>query len=126
MSTNMDRYAAFTRELADFTARTLQEDLELPDERAHELGLKIALGVSDEFAGEIIYVGKNTLAKVDQRDRDMLAVFVANGRDILPVVKQFGVCMQTAYKRVRIAEAAENALRQGALFAGPDADPDAA
>lgn len=119
MSANLDRFATFTRELADFTARTLQDELGLPESRAQELGLRISLGVCEEFAGEIIYVAKDTLAKVDQRDREMLAVYIAANRDILAVVKQFDVCVQTAYRRVRIAEAAAYALRQGGLFEGP-------
>lgn len=118
MSANLDRFATFTRELADLAARTLREELDLPEDRSQALGLKISLSVCEEFAGEIIYVAKDTLAKVDQRDRDMLAAYVANNRDILVVAKQFDVCVQTAYRRIKVAEASAYALRQGALFDG--------
>lgn len=124
VSANFERYSAFTRALADFTARTLQDELDLEADRAQEIGLKISLGVSEEFAGENLYVAKDTQVKTDQRDREMLSVYIASGRDILVVAKQFGVCVQTAYRRVRITEAALNAERQGSFFDDP-VDPDA-
>lgn len=119
MSANLDRYATFTRELADLAARTLRDELDLPQDRAHELGLRISLAVCEEFAGEIIYVAKDTLAKVDARDRQMLAAYIANGRNITPVAKEFGVCVQTAYRRIRMAEDADYATRQPELPLDP-------
>ncbi|MBN8479500.1 MAG: hypothetical protein J0L91_11085 [Burkholderiales bacterium] len=118
MSANLDRLATFTRELAEFAARTLREELGLPEDQAIDLGVKIAHGGCQEFKGEIIYVPKDKMAAIDARDLDMLAAYIAAGRDIVPVAKQFDVCVQTAYRRIRLAEAAAYAQRQGALFDG--------
>lgn len=120
MSANLDRLATFSRELAEVAARTLQQELDLPEARAIEIGIKIAQDGCREFAGELIYVPMDMMAQVDQRDREMLAAYVAAGRDIVPVAKQFGVCVQTAYRRIRIAEASAYARRQGALFDGAE------
>lgn len=118
MSANLDRLATFTRELAEFAARTLSEELGLPEDQAIDLGIKIAQGGCREFKGEIIYVPKDRFTEIDQRDLDMLAAYVAAGRNITPVAKQFDVCVQTAYRRIRLLEGTLYAKRQGALFDG--------
>lgn len=115
MSTNLDRLATFTRELAEFAASTLSAELGLSEDQAIALGIKIAQGGCRNFKGEIIYVPIDKLAQIDQRDLDMLAAYVAAGRDITPVARQFGVCVQTAYRRIRLLEAELYAQRQGAL-----------
>ena len=116
MSANMDRCATLTRELAEIATRVIRERLGVPADQAERIGLQLAQDVCDEFRGQLIYIPANMLAKVDQRDREMLALYVASGRNIETVMERFGVCMQTAYKRVRLAEAAEYALRQDTLF----------
>lgn len=121
MSVNQDRYATLTRELAEISARIICEQLSVPDDRAEAVGLKIAVEVCDELRGQLVYIPANRLAKIDQRDRDMLSTYIASGRSIHAVMEKFDVCMQTAYKRVRLAEAAAYALRQGALF--PEGEP---
>lgn len=118
MSANLDRLATFTRELAEFAARTLRQELNLPEDQAVEIGVKIAQGGCREFAGELIYVPMDMMAQIDERDREMLAAYIACGRDIVPVAKEFDVCVQTAYRRIRLAEAAGYARRQGTLFDG--------
>lgn len=121
-SANLDRLTTFTRELADIACRIAQARCGLAPDAAAEFGLQLSQEVCNEFKGEIIYVGANYLAKVDERDREMLALYVASGRNIEVVMEKFDVCMQTAYKRVRLAEAAAYALRQGVLFPPGDAD----
>jgi len=116
MSANLDRFATLTRELAEIATRVIRERLGVPADQAERIGLQLAQDVCDEFRGQLIYIPANALAKVDQRDREMLALYVSRGRNIEAVIERFGVCMQTAYKRVRLAEAAEYALRQDTLF----------
>lgn len=123
MSANLDRFATFTRELADITARVLQDRLALDTAAAGPVGLDVAQQVSAEFAGQLIYVPSNARAKLDQRDRAMLALYQATDRNIDAVAKQFGVSVNTAYLRIRLAEAAAYALRQGGLFDAADERP---
>lgn len=123
MSANLELFATFARELAELAARIAQAELDISDAQASAFGLRLSQQVCQEYAGQQVYIPSNTLAQIDQRDRDMLAMYVATGRDINAVVKHFGVCTQTAYKRIRLAEAAAYALRQVALFPSPDPSP---
>jgi len=116
MSANLDRFANLTRELADVATRIVRDELAVPEERAAEIGMQIAQDVCSEFGGQLIYIPMNALAKIDQRDRDMFSLYLANGRDAVAVAKHFGVCIQTAYRRIKLVESAAYALRQGALF----------
>lgn len=116
MSANLERVAAFMRDLAEIAARVVQEELGLPQERAVELGLRISRDACDEHRGELIYVPAGLALHLDERDQAMYEAYIAWSRDITAVARQFKVSVQTAYKRIRLYEAAAYARRQGALF----------
>lgn len=116
MSVNLDRFAAFARELADTVAREIREEIGMSDDRAVEIGLRSAQKVCDEFAGQLIYVPMSFALRISERDQAMHEEYRQNGRDAAGVAKKFGVSVQTAYKRIRLVEAAAYSARQGALF----------
>lgn len=119
MSANLARFATFTRELADIAARVLQDRLGATEADATELGLHIAQQVCSEFSGQTIYVPSNARATIDDRDRAMLALYLKTGKNIDAVAKTFGVSMNTAYLRIRLAKAADYQSRQAGLFEPP-------
>ena len=116
MSDNLDRIAAFARELADVVARKVQECLPIDPQKGAEIGLSCAQEVCDEFAGQLIYVPMGLALRISERDQAMYHAYCQNGRDAAAVAKQFGVSVQTAYKRIKLVESAAFRERQGALF----------
>lgn len=120
MSANFDRVATLTREFADIAARIIRDRLSIPEEQASAAGMEIAQDVCDEFGGQLLYIPKGSLAKVDQRDRDLYAAYIANSRDANATAAQFGIAVQTVYRRIKLVESATYALRQGALFDSAD------
>lgn len=116
---NLDRVTGFARELAEVVAHEVQAAIDVPPERAAEIGLRCAQRACDEFAGQILYVPLGMALRISERDRTMYDIYRSNGRDVAAVAKEFGLSIQTAYKRIALVEAAEYCARQGALFNEP-------
>lgn len=81
----------------------MRERFALDFDQADDVGDDVAQAACAEFKSELVYFPLNTRAKADARGRAMLDAFLAAGGDIVPVAQQFGVCIQTAYRRVRLA-----------------------
>lgn len=105
MSFNRDRVTGLARALSEIATRVVEDRFAISAQEAADVGARITQDVCDGFQSELIYFPFNRRAKADERGRAMLAAFVAADGDIVPVAKQFGVCVQTAYRRVRIAKA---------------------
>ncbi len=118
-SNNARRVPQFLAELADVTARVISSRLEATSEQAAQVGMEVARTVSREFAGELLYVAKGTGLDTDDRDRALLQFYLANNRNIQATAKEFGLCVQQAYRRIRQLQAADAKDRQPPLF--PDA-----
>lgn len=116
MSANLERVATFTRELAETSARVVVDVLKIPADQAAEIGLQIASQVCDDYSGQLIYVPSGFAVRINKRDQDMYAAYVASQRDIVATARQFDVTVKTAYQRIRMVEAADYARRQGGLF----------
>lgn len=119
MSNNLDRLAALVRDLGDVVARVAGERLGIEDEAAAALGIAAAETFCQEFGGQHVYVPLGFRSRIEARDREMFDTYVAANRDIQAVVRRFGVSIHTAYRRVKLVEAAIYAERQPALF-GPE------
>jgi len=117
MSANYNRVAEFSRDLCDIIAREVKRQLDLPEAKAIEIGSGCAQRICDEYRGELIYVPIGS-TRIDKRDRELIEFHRKNGEDIRTTAKQFDLCVQTAYRRIRIIEAAEYDERQGGLFEG--------
>lgn len=115
MSANYNRVADFARDLGDTIAREIKRQLNLSEARAVEIGVGCAQRICDEYRGELIYVPIGT-TRIDKRDRELVDFYRSHGDDIVAVAKHFDLCVQTAYKRIRVVEAAELNARQGGLF----------
>lgn len=107
MSANRRRVNALTRDLSRIAARAVREWFGLDFDQADDLGEDIAQAAHVWFKSELVYFPLNTRAKADARGRAMLDAFLAANGDIVPVATQFGVCIQTAYRRVRLARAGD-------------------
>lgn len=116
MSANYDRAATFLREMSDIIAMLIAEKFEIPDEQAQTIGVSCVKDACKRFAGEMIYIPKGTLLWIDERDREMLAFYVAHDRDIVATARQFDLSVPQAYRRIRMLQEADFNARQGGLF----------
>lgn len=115
MSTNLDRIPAFMRDLADIAAQVMQDELELPHDRSASIAMRISRAVCTEHRGENIYIPAGLALDIQQRDQELHAAYVASGRDVRPVAKQFDLSEKQVYERVRLYEDTNYARNQGSL-----------
>lgn len=115
MSANLERAATFLRDLADIAGRTLQDELAMPPARAAEVGLRIARATCDEHRGENIYVPTSRDLKLEERDADLHAAWLAAGKNVRPVAKQFNLTEKQVYERIRLYQASAFDRAQGKL-----------
>lgn len=116
MADNLERVTAFARDIAEVVAREVQDALAVGAQEAADIGLRAAQAVCDEYAGLNIYVPMGMSIRIAARDQAMLDDYVANGRDAAAIARKYGLSIQTAYKRLRMVEAATYAQRQPGLF----------
>jgi Mor family transcriptional regulator len=119
MSANAERVPALMLELADVAQRVIQARCKVSPDEARDAGLEIVREVCTEFGGELLYIPKGTALAIDERDRAMFRRYVEVGRDIQVVVREFDICVQQAYRRVKLVERAEYHRRQPGLFPEP-------
>jgi Mor family transcriptional regulator len=119
VSDNLARVASLVRDLADLVGRVAIERLGLPADEAAALGLEAAQTFCSEFGGQHVYVPLGFAVRIEQRDREMFEEYVRSGRDIQAVVRAFNCSIHTAYRRVKLVEAAAYAARQQTLFDEP-------
>jgi len=115
MSANYNRVADFARDLGETIAHEMKRQLNLPEAKAIEIGVGCAQRICDEYRGELIYVPIGS-TRIDKRDRELIDYYRAHGKDVVTTAKQFDLCVQTVYRRVKLIEAAEYNERQGGLF----------
>lgn len=115
-SFNGARVPALFAEFAEVAQRVIEKRLAIPKDRAAAAGLEIAREVASEFRGELLYIPAGTALECTERDREMLKRFIACGRDIHVVAKEFQLSTQQAYRRLRIAQALEFRRVQPSLF----------
>lgn len=116
MSRNADLVAALVKDFADISARILVRGLQLPADRAAELGLQIAMEVCREHAGLTVYIPQGVIQQIDERDQALYAQYQANGGNAAALAKELGLSVHTVYRRLRLVEAQEQARRQPTLF----------
>jgi Mor family transcriptional regulator len=115
VSANYSRVADFARDLGETIAHEMKRQLGLPEARAIEIGVGCAQRICDEYRGELIYVPIGS-TRIDKRDRELIEYHRSHGKDVVATAKQFDLCVQTVYRRIKIIETAELNERQGGLF----------
>lgn len=115
-SANLARATAFFRDLADIVARRLQDRAKMSSDQATAMAFEISQDVCKDHAGTTIYVPTSLNFRIDERDRELHAAYVASGRNVHAMTKQFGISAVNVYRRVKIVEDELNARDQGTLF----------
>ncbi|MBI2397691.1 MAG: DNA-binding protein [Xanthomonadales bacterium] len=115
------------RDWSRIASTTLVDRLGVASERADELGIEIALEISQEYAGQSLYMPLCMAFKASQRDREIYAEYNrAAGRNVESLIKKYElsyVSILRICRRVRAIEKAEREARQTDMFTAPGAMP---
>ncbi|STZ74810.1 Mor transcription activator family protein [Bergeriella denitrificans] len=76
---------------------------------------QVSAHISKHWGGQLLYIPKNHLGKLDERDAEIWRRF--DGKNHAELAREFDLTMQQIYKIVRDAAAHHRAKRQIDLFA---------
>lgn len=109
-----DRVPELVADLEDQMAACLLSSLTIDRKEALAISKKVARHVTDNWGGQLIYIPKNHLGKISERDLMVYKAF--NGKNHPALAKQFGLTVQQIYKIVKEVGSVERAKNQGDLF----------
>ncbi|EOD4106629.1 Mor transcription activator family protein [Yersinia enterocolitica] len=108
-------------ELAQHTATTVREIIEIDIAVADQIGEAVANRMMQAWGGQNVYFPMGMVWKVSQRDREIFLEF--DGRNHHELARKFGVSLQWIYSVVKRVKREELDRMQGKLFDGePDDD----
>ncbi|MBF0546201.1 MAG: hypothetical protein HQM08_17290 [Candidatus Riflebacteria bacterium] len=81
-------YPEILLEFADNAAETLISE-GMSEEKAIEIGLKIATKIRKDFGGEVVYIPKGRCYELSLRDSTMLAEY--NGNNATDIFRKYGI-----------------------------------
>lgn len=109
-------------ELAQHTACTIKEVVEIDTAVADQIGEAVANRMMQIWGGQNVYFPMGMAWKVNQRDLEIFREF--NGRNHHELARKFGVSLQWIYSVVKRVRKEELGRVQGKLFGGePDDEP---
>ncbi|MFE8103594.1 Mor transcription activator family protein [Brenneria goodwinii] len=109
-------------ELAQHTASTIKEVVEIDSAIADQIGEAVANRMMQVWGGQNVYFPMGMAWKVSQRDRVIFHEF--NGRNHHELARKFGVSLQWVYSVVKRVRKEELNRTQGKLFDGePNEEP---
>ncbi|MDX5630371.1 MULTISPECIES: Mor transcription activator family protein [unclassified Brenneria] len=109
-------------ELAQHTASTIKEVVEIDTDIADQIGEAVANRMMQVWGGQNVYFPMGMAWKVSQRDLEIFHKF--NGRNHHELARKFGVSLQWVYSVVKRVRKEELDRMQGKLFDGePDDEP---
>lgn len=109
-----DRIPELVADLEDQMAACLLGSLSIERKEALAISKKVARHITDNWGGQLIYIPKNHLGKISDRDYKIYAAF--NGKNHAALAKQFDLTVQQIYKIIKEVGLAERAKNQGDLF----------
>ncbi|MFD1805575.1 Mor transcription activator family protein [Pasteurella oralis] len=92
----------------------LLKKIDIEQDKAKQTGIEIAQAMAKNWGGEVIYIPRNLLFTLNERDRKIFNEFTgSNHRDL---AKKYNVSMQWVYQIVKRVSKEEVAKRQIKLF----------
>ena len=85
-------------------------------EQAKQIGMEIAQSVAKQWGGEVIYIPRNLVLLLSERDRRIFNEF--NGYNHRELARKYKVSMQWVYRIVKRVTKEEIAKRQIDMFGG--------
>lgn len=101
-------------ELAQHTASTIKEVVEIDTAIAEQIGEAVANRMMQVWGGQSVYFPMGTLWLISQRDHDIFNDF--NGRNHHDLARKYGVSLQWVYSVIKRVRKAETDRLQGRLF----------
>ena len=109
-----DRVPELVADLEDQMAACLLSSLTIDRKEALAISKKVARHETDNWGGQLIYIPKNHLGKISERDLRVYAAFY--GKNHAALAKLFDLTVQQIYKIVKEVGSVERAKNQGDLF----------
>ncbi|PJO78225.1 transcriptional regulator [Neisseria brasiliensis] len=109
-----ERVPELVADLEDQTAACLIAELAMEKSRALEVAKKVARHITDNWGGQLIYIPKNHIGKISERDMELYRAF--NGKNHAELSRRFDLTVQQVYRIIREVGNKERARRQIALF----------
>lgn len=101
-------------DLAKHIEMALEEKCQFTPERAKQIGIDIAQKMAQNWGGEVIYIPRNLLMALNERDMKIYNEF--NGNNHRELARKYNVSMQWVYKIVKRIHKDEIARRQISMF----------
>lgn len=101
-------------DLAKHVETELEEKHQFSQEKARQIGIDIAQRIAQNWGGEVIYIPRNLLMALNERDMKIYNEF--NGNNHRELARKYGVSMQWVYKIVKRIHKDEIARRQISMF----------
>lgn len=101
-------------DLAKHIEMALEEKCQFTPERAKQIGIDIAQKMAQNWGGEVIYIPRNLLMVLNERDMQIYNEF--NGNNHRELARKYNVSMQWVYKIVKRIHKDEIARRQISMF----------
>lgn len=97
-------------DLAKHIEVALEEKCQFSPEKAKQIGIDIAQQMAQNWGGEVIYIPRNLLMALNERDMKIYEEF--NGNNHRELARKYNVSMQWVYKIVKKVHKDEVARRQ--------------
>ncbi|AWX15214.1 transcriptional regulator [Mergibacter septicus] len=101
-------------DLAKDIELTLVKKTDIKTESAREIGIEIAQAISKNWGGSVVYIPRNLIFRLNERDRKIFNEF--NGKNHRELAKKYGVSMQWVYTIIKRINKQEIAKRQFNMF----------
>lgn len=109
-----ERVPELVADMEDQTAACLTRELKIERRRAAEIAKKVVRHITDNWGGQLIYIPKNLLGHVSERDMKIYQEF--NGKNHGQLSKKYNLTEQHIYRIVKDVGIRETAKRQTDLF----------
>jgi putative bacteriophage transcriptional regulator len=111
-----ERVPELVTDLEDQMAACLLSELPIERKKALAMSKKVARHITDNWGGQLIYIPKNHLGQLSERDMQVYRDF--DGCNHAALAKKYRLTVQQIYKIVKEVGRRERAKSQGDLFGG--------
>ena len=109
-----NRVPELVADLEDQAVACLMSVLPMERQQAVEVSKKLSHHLTSNWGGQLIYVPKNLLGRVSERDLKIYKEF--NGKNHVELARKYDLTVQHIYRIVKEVGMAERAKNQGDLF----------
>jgi len=102
------------QDLADKSAKILQECIEIDPEAASHIGVKLARNIAESWGGQTVYIQKGLGMFAHERDLQIYKEF--NGNNHAELARKYKISMQWVYSIIKKMQAIKMREVQPELF----------